>query len=299
MKRARIAARRDLRNSLLFIAPWAIGFIVFTAYPLVASFYYSLTDFGTMRAPAFVGFRNYIGLFTKDELFWKSLYNTFYYAVFALPLGALVSLFLAILLNRKLPGVTFFRTVYFLPTILPVVAVSIVWQLLLIPQTGLLNVFIRSLGLKSPGWFADPDWAKAGLILISIWKIGETMIIYLAALQDVPVQLTEAAILDGAGVLQRLRHVTLPLISPAILFNVITGMVGTMQYFTTVYVLTSGSGGPNNSTLVYALYLYRNAFKYLKMGYASAMAWILLVITLGITLLIMRSSGKYVYYGGK
>ncbi|NLE44613.1 MAG: sugar ABC transporter permease [Chloroflexi bacterium] len=299
MIRAHRSSRRDLRNGLLFITPWAIGFLVFTAYPLVSSFWYSLTDFGTMRAPNFVGLRNYVDLFVEDALFWKALYNTFYYAAFALPLGAIVSLSLAILLNRKLPGVTIFRTIYFLPSILPLVAVSIVWQLLLIPQTGLVNVMIRSVGLKAPGWFADPNWAKAGLVLISVWKIGDTMIIYLAALQDVPVQLTEAAILDGANAWKRLTNVTLPLISPAILFNVITGMVGTLQYFTTVYVLTNGDGGPVNSTMMYSLLLYRNAFKYLKMGYASAMAWILLVITLGITLLIMRASGKLVYYGGK
>jgi len=186
MNRLHNTTRRDLRNGLLFIAPWALGFIVFTAYPLVSSFYYALTDFGTMRAPNFVGLRNFINLFTKDELFWKSLYNTFYYAIFALPLGAVVSLSLAILLNQRLPGVTFFRTVYFLPSILPVVAVSIVWQLLLIPQTGLINVLIRSVGLKSPGWFADPDWVIPAFVIMGLQgACGNNMVIFLAKLKGI------------------------------------------------------------------------------------------------------------------
>jgi multiple sugar transport system permease protein len=289
------ATRRDLRNGLLFITPWLIGFGLFVAYPLVASLYYSMTNFNIMKAPRWIGLGNYADLLFKDDLFRTSLSNTAYYVLISVPVGTAFSLATALLLNAKIKGISLFRTVYYLPTIVPAVAGSIIWMMLLNPQFGIINELIRSLGLRQPGWLADPAWAKPALIIMSLWGMGGTIIIYLAALQDVPVHLVEAAILDGANGWQRFLRVTVPMISPAILFNVVVTLIGSFQYFTAAYIMTDG--GPNNATLFYALYLYRNAFKYTKMGYASALAWLLLVITLVCTLLVLRTGGRKVYYG--
>lgn len=290
-------ARRNLRNGLLFISPYLIGFLIFTAYPLGASFYYSLTNYNILKTPQFIGAQNYLQLVLKDPLFWVSLKNTGYFVLFSVPLTTVFALSLAVLLNTKIPGQSIFRTVYYLPSIVPTVATSIIWILLLNPQFGIVNTIIRFFGLQAPGWIADPAWSKPALIMMSLWGTGGTIVIYLASLQDVPTHLVEAAILDGANPFQRFLNVTIPMISPVILFNVIMGLIGSFQVFTTAYVMTAG--GPNNSTLFYALYLYRNAFTYIKMGYASALAWLLLVITLLFTLLVMRSSARYVYYGGE
>jgi multiple sugar transport system permease protein len=290
-------ARRNLRNGLLFISPYLIGFLCFTAYPLGASLYYSTTNYNILKAPEFIGLHNYIKLLIDDPLFWISLKNTIYYALFAVPLTTIFALTVAILLNTKVPGLSIFRTVYYLPSIVPTVASSIIWILLLNPQFGIVNTVIRFLGFQAPGWLADPAWSKPALIMMALWGTGSTIVIYLASLQDVPTHLVEAAILDGANSFQRFLNVTIPMISPAILFNVIMGLISSFQVFTNAYVMTGG--GPNNSTLFYALYLYRNAFQYIKMGYASAMAWLLLVLTLLLTLLVMRSSARMVYYGGE
>ncbi len=288
---------RNLRNALLFISPWIIGFALFVAYPVGTSFYYSLTNFNILKSPRWIGLENYQALLFHDDLFRTSLFNTVYYVVYAVPLGTVFSLSLASLLNSRVPGLSLFRTIYYLPSIVPAVASAIIWIMLLNPQFGILNTLIRAFGLRAPGWIADPRWAKPALVMMSVWGLGNTMIIYLAALQDVPGHLVEAAILDGANAWHRFAHVTLPMISPAVLFNVIVGLIGGFQYFTSAYVMTGG--GPNNATLFYALYLYRNAFQYVKMGYASALAWLLLLITLVCTLLVMRSSARLVYYGGE
>ena len=297
MTRMSPMTRRDLRNGLLFIAPWVAGFLLFIAYPVGSSFYYSLTNFNILKTPRWIGLANYSDLIIKDDLFRLSLYNTLYYVVYAVPLGTAFSLAIAMLLNRKVPGLAFFRTIYYLPTLVPAVASSIIWIMLLNPQFGIVNTLIRLVGLQAPGWLASPVWAKPALIMMSVWSMGGAMIIYLAALQDVPEHLVEASLLDGAGPWQRFLNVTLPMISPAMLFNVIMGLIGGFQVFTTAYIMTSG--GPNNATLFYALYLYQNAFQYVKMGYASALAWLLLLITLLFTLLVMRSSARLVYYGGE
>jgi multiple sugar transport system permease protein len=210
-------------------------------------------------------------------------------------LGSAFSLAIALLLNAKMRGIAVFRTIYYLPTIVPAVAGSIIWMMLLNPQFGIVNSLIRLVGARPPGWLADPLWAKPALILMGLWSMGSTIIIYLAALQDVPAHLVEAAILDGANGRQRFFHITIPMISPAILFNVVISLIGSFQYFTVAFIMTDG--GPNNATLFYALYLYRNAFTYVKMGYASALAWLLLIITLACTLLVLRTGGRKVYYG--
>jgi len=289
--------RKNLRNALLFISPWVVGFILFIAYPVGISLYYSMTRFHLLKPPDWVGLANYRELILTDDLFRISLYNTFYYVLMSLPLGTVFCLTSALLLNSKVPGIAVFRTIYYLPTIVPAVASAIIWIMLLNPQFGLVNIMIRAVGLRAPGWVADPAWAKPALVLMSLWGMGGTMIIYLAALQDVPQHLVEAAILDGANAWNRFLHVTLPMISPAILFNVVMGIIGGFQYFTSAYVMTGG--GPNNSTLFYALYLYRNAFQFIKMGYASALAWILFVVVLVCTLLVLRSSASLVYYGSE
>ena len=291
-------ARRDLRNGLLFAAPWLIGLTVFVAYPVAASLYYSFCDYDAIRSPRWVGLDNYRTMVFEDDLFWKSLWNTAYMVAFGLPVGLAASLGIALLLNLKVRAIAVYRTVYYLPSITPVVATSILWLWLLNPQMGLVNVLLKACGVADPpGWLTDPAWAKPALILMGLWGAGGGMVIYLAALQDVPEALHEAASLDGAGPLARFRHVTLPMLSPVILFNLVMGLIGSFQYFTQAYVMTNG--GPQDSTTFYALHLFNRAFFDFRMGYASAMAWVLFVIALACTFVVLRSSARWVYYAGE
>jgi len=289
-------------TGLLFVSPWLLGFAVFSVYPVMAGLYYSFCNYNIVRPPRFIGFANYIELFTDDPYFYKSLYNTFYMTALGLPLGLTFAFFLALALNAKVRGQSFFRTAFYLPSIVPVVASSILWVWILNPEYGLLNALLRQFGFDGPGWLTDPQWSKPALILTGLWGVGGTMIIFLAGLQQIPVALHEAALVDGAGRWHRLIHVTLPSISPVIFFNVIMGIIGSFQFFTQVYVMTGGStsggaaGGPQGSTLVYALYLYQNAFTNFSMGYASAMAWVLFVIVAILVTVVIRS-GFWVHYG--
>jgi multiple sugar transport system permease protein len=292
-------ARRNLRNGLLFASPWLINLAILIAYPIAASFYYSLTSYDTLRPPRWVGAENYQRLFTEDPIFWKSLGNTLYLVAMGLPVGLVVSLGIALLMNQKLKGMVFYRTLYYLPSITPVVATSVLWMWMLNPEMGLVNSLLERIGVNGPGWIASPEWSKPALILMGLWGAGGSMVIYLAGLQDVPQQLYEAASLDGAGRLAQFRHVTLPMLSPVILFNLVMGLIGSFQYFTQVYVMTRGVGGPQDSTLVYALQLFNAAFTEFRMGYASAMAWVLFLVTLVCRLLVFRSSARWVYYGGE
>jgi multiple sugar transport system permease protein len=298
------ATRTNLRNGLLFILPWILGFVIFTIYPICASIYYSLCGYDGIAAPHFVGLYNYKTLLMDDPIFRKALWNTLYMIAIGLPITLFVSLALAFLLNLPIRGMSFYRTLYYLPSITPVVATSALWMWLLNPQVGLINDVLRHFsdfmrfmhlpGLDTPGWLIDPVYAKPALILMGLWGAGGGMIIYLAGLQDVPVQLYEAAELDGATSWQRLVNVTLPSLSPIILFNVVIGLIGSFQYFTQVYVMTNG--GPQDATRFYALYLFENAFVNFKMGYASAMAWILFLLTLVVTLIVFKTSVRWVYY---
>ncbi|NLH99557.1 MAG: sugar ABC transporter permease [Chthonomonadales bacterium] len=297
-RRPSCQARRDLRNGLLFAAPWLIGFTVFIAYPIAASLYFSFCEYDAIRGPKWVGLDNYRTMLLEDDLFWKSLWNTLDMVAFGLPVGLVASLGIALLLNQRLRGMAFYRTLYYLPSITPIVATSILWLWLLNPQIGLINVLLQKLGVANvPGWLTDPAWSKPALILMGLWGAGGGMVIYLAALQDVPEALMEAALLDGAGALQRFRHVTLPMLSPVILFNLVMGLIGSFQYFTQAYVMTGG--GPQDSTVFYALHLFNRAFLDFRMGYASAMAWALFLITLACTALVLRSSARWVYYAGE
>lgn len=273
-----------------------MGFMAFTLIPIALSFYYSLCDYSLLQSAAFVGLENYRGL-AADTVFWKSLRNTLYYAAMALPAGMLVSLGLALLLNVGIKGQAFYRTIIFLPSLVPVVASSMLWLWLFNARLGLINVLLCRIGIVGPPWLASTTWAMPALVIMGLWGAGHTVVIYLAGLQDVPRELYEAAEIDGAGALGRLFHVTLPMISPVIFFNLIMAIIGTLQAFAAPYIMTGG--GPARSTYFFTMYLYDNAFRFLKMGYASAMAWIQLVLVLILTGIAFWSSKRWVHYQGK
>jgi multiple sugar transport system permease protein len=285
-------SRKNVLNGLLFISPWIIGFLCFTAYPLISSFYYSLTDYDIINQPVFVGLENYKTLFTGDDLFYKVLKNTLYMVFVGITVITICTIFISILLNnKKVKGMAFFRVVFFLPTLVPFVILSILWVWVLQPDSGVVNTILGWLGIEGPGWFSSPTWAKPSFILMGLWGAGGSIIIYLAGLQGIPESLYEAASIDGANSMQKVFSVTLPLLRPVILFNVITGIIGTFQSFAETFIITQG--GPNGSTMFYSLYLYQNAFQYAKMGYASAMAWVLLLIALTFTLILFKVSSRW------
>ena len=290
--------RNRLFTGLLFISPWILGFLVFRVFPFLASLYYSFTFYPVLRSAKWIGFSNYVNLF-DDPRFLTSLWNSSYYALGAVPIGALFGILLAMLLNMRVRGLSAFRTIFFLPSITPIVATAIVWLWMFNPRTGIVNYLLSFVGVHGPAWLGDPQWAKPALILMSIWGVGNAVVIYLAALQDVPREMLEASSLDGANAFQKIWNITLPMISPVILFNVIVGLIGAFQLFTQVHVMTDGRGSPADSTLMMSIYLYQSAFEFFKMGYASAQAWILFLIIVLFTLILFRISGRLVYYGGR
>lgn len=291
--------RVNFKQGMLFLLPWTIGFLAFTLYPMLASLVYSFSIYHSKQPLEWVGIQNYAQLL-KDDLFWKSLSNTVFLVGIGVPLTLLASFFCAVLLNLKVRGQSIYRVIYFLPSIVPTVASTILWKWILSPQTGILNTLLGYIGVQGPNWMSNPDWSKPGLILLGLWGMGNTIVIYLSGLQDVPVHLLEAAELDGATWWQRLWHVTIPMVSPITLFNLITGVIFMFQYFTQAYVFRGfqGLGYPLNSTLFYSVYLYQSGFLWLKMGYASAMAWILFIVILICTLLLLKVSERFTYYAG-
>ncbi|MDE2126293.1 MAG: sugar ABC transporter permease [Armatimonadetes bacterium] len=310
------AKRREFWTAMAFVSPWIIGFLIFMVYPLSASIYYSFCDYSVLRSPIWIGFQNYTDL-VRDNLFWTSLENTFIFAMLALPLGTFVCLSLAMLLNMKVRFMSVYRTIFFLPSLVPTVAMAVLWLWILNGDLGVLNQALRPIlsvvsivlthllgpilgpiRLKPPNWLSDPGWTKPALVLLSVWSGGNTMVIYLAGLQDVPRQLYEAADLDGAGWWARTLHVTLPMLSPVILFNVIMGIIGSLQVFTLPYIMFGSGGAPANSTYFYVMYLFDNAFIYHKMGLACAMGWIMFVIIMVLTLASLRASRRHVHYSG-
>ncbi len=295
-RRGRKRVRHNQIVGYLFISPWLIGFLAFALYPFLASLYYSFTSYDILSPPRWIGLQNYSHMM-GDSLFWQSLYNTLYFTVFSVPLSTILAILVALLLNMKVRGLAFYRTIFYLPSVVPLVASSILWIWLFNPSFGLLDSFLRTLNLPAPGWLYDESTVKPALILMSLWGIGGAIVIYLAGLQGVPVELYEAADLEGANPWQKTIKITVPLISPVILFNVTLGLIGSFQYFTQAYVMTQG--GPNNASLFYALYLYQQAFRYLHLGYGSAMAWLLFVLILLVTLAVFKTSAKWVYYGGE
>ena len=294
--------RKRLLTGLCFISPWLFGFLLFQLFPIVTSFYYSLTEFNLFSPPEWAGWSNYMEM-VRDGKVWLSLYNTLYMLVFGLLPQLAFALAVALLLNNNVRGLSVYRTIYFLPTLVPAVAATLLWMWLLNAQYGLINDILGRIGLPQPVWLLDPQWTKPALIMMGFWGTGTTTIMYLAALQEVPRLYYEAAEIDGANVWHKFRHITLPAISPMTLFHIIMGIIGTLQLFTQGYVFAEGNeqsiGGPENSLLFYAIYLYQTAFSFLKMGYASAMAWMLFLIVLVLTLIVFRTSAKWVYYGGE
>jgi len=297
--------RRNFWTGMAFISPWILGFLFFTVYPMIASLAYSFTIYHVKQPLEWIGLGNYTALFA-DKLFWKALSNTAYMVVIGVPLTLLLSFFLALLLNIRVPGQSVYRVIYFLPSIVPVVASTMLWLWILNPNSGIMNTILDLVGINGPNWLRDPNWSKPSLILLLLWGMGGTIVIYLSGLQDVPTHLIEAAELDGANLLQRLWYITIPMVSPITVFALITGVIGMFQYFAQAYVFgaaqgttgTGAIGAPLNSTLFYSVYLYQTGFRFLKMGYASAMAWILFFIILGCTALLLKLTNRYTYYSG-
>ncbi|GAB4513520.1 MAG: sugar ABC transporter permease [Anaerolineae bacterium] len=280
---------------LVFVSPWLAAFIMFEAIPIVSGFYHSFTDWSaTGKATRFVGLANYREALTRDPLFWKSVYNTVYYIGFSVPLGIIAAFALALLLNRPIRGTTLYRTIYYLPSVVPTVAASIVWIFIFETRRGILNFALELLGLPPIRWLSDPTWAKPALIIMSLWGIGSTMVIYLAGLQGIPQELYEAAEVDGATGWHKLVRITVPLMTPTIFFNLVMNLVTAFQVFNSAFIITGG--GPYNATLFYMLHLYDNAFRYFRMGYASALAVMLFVVVFGLTLFVYRTSDRWVYY---
>lgn len=293
------AARREALTGILWASPWLVGFVVFTLGPVLASLYLSFNDYTIASTPRWVGFENFSRAITgKDALFWPSVERTFHYALIMVPVGITGSLLIALALNQHLKLTPFLRTSYFLPSLTPVVAAALIWSWLYDPDFGAINWLLSLAHLHGPKWLADPDVALNALIIVALWSTvgGGTMIIFLAGLQNVPAELHEAAQIDGAGRWTRFVHVTFPMISPTVLFNLVIGIVGALQVFALAVVATNG--GPNYATWFFIVHLYQNGFQDFDMGYASALAWIFLVIVLALTVLNVRLSKTWVYYEG-
>ncbi len=289
--------RREAINAYIMLAPWIIGFIVFTAGPMIASIVISFMDWPLLQAPKWIGLGNYKFMF-KDELFWISLYNTIYYTLIGVPLRVIAALCVALAMNLKLRGISVYRTIYYIPSITPAVASSIMWLWIFNPDFGLANTLLGYIGIHSRiRWIYDPALSKPSLILMSLWGIGGMMIILLAGLQGIPEQLYEAAEIDGAGLWHKFWKITLPMLSPSIFFVTIMQVISSFQVFTQAYVMTRG--GPANSTLFLVLYLYQNGFEFFRMGYASSLAWALFMFVLVLTILQFRGSRYWVFYEGE
>ena len=290
--------RREALEGLLYLSPWIIGFLVFVAGPLLASFYLSFTKYNVLRPAQFVGLQNYIYAFAKDELLLPSLVRSLYFAVLLVPLGMAGSLILALLLNQKVMFTTVWRTMYFLPTLTPLVAAALLWRWMLNPDVGLVNFLLAQIGIKGPGWLSSIEWAVPALVLMGLWASvgGSRMIILLAGLQDVPKELLESAEIDGAGAWDKFWKVTFPLITPTVFFNLVLGIIFALRTFETAFITTNG--GPARATWFISLHIYQNAFVSFDMGYASALSWIFLIILFLLTFIQFKLSGQWVFYSG-
>ncbi len=287
-------AREEMLYGYLIVGLWLFGFIVFTAGPIIASFIFSFTEWDSLTPPRFIGLKNYINAFYRDELFIKSLYNTGYYTALVVPMN----LFLIILISNALRHDSKFtqalRSVYFIPSILPGVASTLIWMYMFNPEYGIVNWVLTSLGLPKVLWLQDPKTSKITLAFLGLWGVGGSLPLFLGALKGIPEQLYEATRIDGGGNFACFRYITLPMLTPIIFFNIVTSIIGTFQVFTSAYIATGG--GPENSTLFYVLHLYNNAFSYFKMGYASSLAWILFLILLLLTILQFKLGQYWIYY---
>jgi len=299
-RRPRLTKRRKQEAWLfyLFISPWIIGFLVFLLGPMVASIYLSLTDWDSFTAPVFVGLDNYVTLLTDDPIFWKVLGNTLYYAAISVPLSLGIGLWLANLLNKRVRFRKIFRTVIYLPTLVPIVATALIFKMVLAPTTGPLNQFLALFGITGPAWLLDPNAVKPALILLSAWGAGGATVLLLAAMKGIPIEFYEAAEIDGAGPIRQFWSITFPQVTPIIFFNLIMGLIASFQVFAQVYVLTifKGVGGPNNASQMMVTMLFQQAFSFYHMGYASAISWLLFVVILGFTLIAFKTARKWVFY---
>ncbi|MCL2057444.1 MAG: sugar ABC transporter permease [Oscillospiraceae bacterium] len=277
----------------MFALPWILGFLFFTLIPITQSIIYSFMDYNILQPPKWVGFDNYRNM-VNDRIFWKALSNTLYYVAFSVPLTMLVGLVIAMLLNNDISGIAVYRTLYYMPSIVPVVASTILWLWIFNPNFGILTTIVRMFGVKSPAWLADPQWSKRSLVIMALWSAGRGMIIYVAGLKNISRVYYEAAEIDGASRLKRLVWITIPLLTPTLFFQLVMGIIDSFQVFTQAFIMTAG--GPNDSTLFYVLYLYNNAFSFWKMGYASSLAWVLLIIIMVITSINFIVSKYWVQY---
>jgi multiple sugar transport system permease protein len=288
--------RREAIAGYLFIFPWIVGFLVFILGPIIASFYFSLTNYLVVSPPEWAGLANYRRLI-HDDLFWQSLKVTSVFVAVSVPVGMVLSFFLAMLMNQQVRGIGFWRTVFYLPNLVPLVGATMLWLWIFNPEFGLLNGFLGTLGIDGPLWLRSQDWALPSLIIMSLWSVGASTLIYLAGLQGIPTDLYDAVDVDGGGAWAKFWTITVPQMTPVIFFNLVLGMIAASQVFAQPLIMTGG--GPRYATLFIVLYLYENAFSYFKMGYASATAWVLFVIILILTLIIFRTSRSWVYYEGE
>ena len=307
--RRRGISRLTVRNTaygLLFASPWLIGFCLFYAYPILASLVYSFHDYNGLQVANFVGFDNYLwALNGSDPQFPFAVGNTIYYTFIAVPAAVAFALTIALMLNLKIQGQFVYRTIYFIPVLVPEVALSIVWLQMFNPQYGLVNSAIEGIGAMfgqqwiGPGWLTSQEWSKPTMVIMNMWLVGQAVVIYLAGLQDVPQDMYDAASVDGANAWHKIRFVTLPMITPVIFFNLVISMIAATQFFTQPYVLTGGLGTPANSLMFYVMMLYRQAFGFFRLGLASALAWMLFLAILLVTFIIFKTSNRWVYYGGE
>lgn len=289
--------RTETLEGVIFALPSILGFLFFALGPTVVSLYLSFTEYNILKPAAWIGVQNYIEAFTNDELFWTAVRVTAYYTVVSVPLNLLVAFLIAVLLNQKIRFLSFHRTIWYMPAIVPAVANAVLWQWVFNPDFGLFNLLVGKLGIPGPRWFVDSDTAIPAFIIMGLWGVGGGMLIYLGGLQGIPQHLYEAVEIDGGGLWARFRHVTIPMMTSVIFFNLIIGLINTFQVFTPAFVMTQG--GPNYATHFYVFHLYKNAFQYLRMGYASALAWILMLVMLLLTWLLFRSSNWVYYEGGE
>jgi multiple sugar transport system permease protein len=289
--------RRNLMLGLIFVSPWIIGFLAWTVYPLLSSLYYSLNRYDLIRPPIFIGLQNYTEFLTDTSHTPVVVGNTLYYVLLSAPLGVISAFLLASLLNTKIKGRSFYRAIFFFPAIVPAMVTAQIWRFLLNVQYGAIDATLTGWGLPAIPFLSNPEWAKPSLILIHMWAQGNAMLIFLATLQEVPRSLYEAATVDGANGWVKFWNITIPMCTPVILFNLIMAFIGGFQNFTLPWLLTAG--GPNQATEFIALYLYRNAFMYLRMGFASAIAWMLFIVIVVFTVILFKTSGRWVYYGGE
>lgn len=299
-KRRRLtkAERKEERTFYLLTGPWLLGLLIFFAIPMVASLWISLNQWDMLTPAKFVGLKNYNNAINHDPLFWQSLKVTALYSVFSVPLGLIASLLLSLLLNQAVRGMRLFRTIFYLPAVVSGVSVMVLWMWIFNPQIGLLNTILGYFGIAGPGWIFDPKWALPSMVIMSLWStVGGSVIIWLAGLKGIPPSLYEAAELDGAGGWQKFKNVTIPMLTPTIFFNLVMGIIGAMQTFGEAYVMTKG--GPMNSTLFFNFYLFDHAFQNFRMGYASALAWVLFLLILALTAFVVKSSAAWVYYEGE